>query len=230
MKALVVFSGGLDSTVCLAKAVEKHGNNEVMALSMIYGQKHSKELECAGKVAEHYGVQHRILDMTEIFKDSECTLLSKTRGDIPVGSYEEQQKGNVGHPVSTYVPFRNALFVSVAVSIALSNGCCEVYYGIHQDDSEHEAYPDCSVKFHESMSKAVYEGSGHQIMLVAPYVSSHKSDIVADGLRMGVPFELTWSCYKGGERPCGKCGTCIDRRKAFEANGVEDPLEAMYEN
>lgn len=228
MKALVVLSGGLDSTVCLAKAVEKHGAKEVMALTVIYGQKHSRELISAEKVVKYYGVKWRVLDLGEIFKDSECSLLSHSHSDIPLGSYESQQKGKDGKPVSTYVPFRNGLFVSVAVSIALSNGCSEVYYGIHQDDSAHEAYPDCSRAFHESMNEAVRQGTGGQIKIVAPYVNGYKKDIVADGIRMSVPFELTWSCYYGGEKPCGRCGTCIDRKEAFERNGVKDPLE--YEN
>ena len=122
------------------------------------------------------------------------------------------------------MPFRNGLFLSAAASIALEYECNEIYYGPHADDAAGNAYPDCSVEFNESMNLAVYLGSGRKVRLVAPFVDKTKKDIVAEGLRLGVPYELTWSCYDGGEKPCHKCGTCIDREAAFAANSVVDPL------
>ena len=107
--------------------------------------------------------------------------------------------------------------------MALSLDCRCVYYGAHRDDAAGAAYPDCSTDFFKSMDRAVYEGSGRALRIEAPFIDKNKAQVVAEGLRLGVPYELTWSCYQGGERPCGVCGTCIDRRRAFEANGVSDP-------
>lgn len=124
--------------------------------------------------------------------------------------------------MSTYVPFRNGLFLSSAASMALSLGCSTVYYGAHHDDWAGNAYPDCSLEFVEAMNRAIVEGTGGELCLEAPFVTWAKADIVREGLALGVPYELTWSCYEGGEAPCGRCATCLDRAAAFAANGVED--------
>ena len=223
MKALVLFSGGLDSTTCLALAVEKYGKDEVLALSISYGQKHRKEIEAAQAVAAYYGVKLRTLDLAEIFAGSDCTLLQGSGGEIPKESYAEQLAGTDGKPVSTYVPFRNGLFLSSAASIALSNGCEIIYYGAHSDDAAGNAYPDCSADFNNAMNTAIFLGSGKQLRIEAPFVSKTKADVVAEGLRLHAPYHLTWSCYEGGEKPCGLCGTCRDRAAAFAANGIADP-------
>ena len=223
MKALVLFSGGVDSTTCLAIAVDKYGADEVLALSLYYGQKHSRELEAARKIAAHYGVKHKELDLALIFADSDCTLLKGSEGEIPKESYAEQLEKTDGKPVSTYVPFRNGLFLASAASIALSNGCGEIYYGAHSDDAAGNAYPDCSSDFNDAINRAIWLGSGKQLRVEAPFVGKTKADVVAEGLRLGAPYELTWSCYEGGERPCGQCGTCLDRAAAFAANGITDP-------
>ena len=149
MKALVLFSGGVDSTTCLAIAVEKYGKNNVIALSISYGQKHTKEIQAAEKIAAYYGVELKRLDLARIFEGSDCSLLSSSSEDIPKESYAEQLKKTDGKPVSTYVPFRNGLFLSCAASVALSNGCTEIYYGIHTDDAAGNAYPDCSEEFNK---------------------------------------------------------------------------------
>ena len=220
MKALILFSGGVDSTTCLALAVNKYGADEVLALSISYGQKHSKELEAAKKIAEYYKVQLRQLDLEPIFRDSDCSLLSTSESEIPKESYSEQLRHTNGKPVSTYVPFRNGLFISSAASIALSNGCSEIYYGAHSDDAAGNAYPDCSSDFNDAMNKAVFLGSGEQLRIIAPFIGLSKADVVAKGIELNVPYEMTWSCYEGGETPCGKCGTCRDRHAAFAANGL----------
>lgn len=222
-KALVLFSGGLDSSTCLAMAVEKYGAENVIALSVYYGQKHKKEIEAAKKVADYYKVERLTVDLTQIFKYSDCSLLEGSKNEIPEKSYDEQIKETNGKPVSTYVPFRNGLFISTAASVALSKGCSIIYYGAHSDDAAGSAYPDCSDEFNNAMGQAVYIGSGKQLEIKAPFVNLTKADIVKEGLRLKVPYELTWSCYEGGDKPCGKCGTCIDRAKAFEKNGVKDP-------
>ena len=223
MKALVLFSGGVDSTTCLGIAVDKYGADEVLALSVYYGQKHSKELEAAEKITDYYGVKHKKLDLALIFADSDCSLLKGSTKEIPKESYAEQLSGTNGAPVSTYVPFRNGLFLSSAASIALSNGCEVIYYGAHSDDAAGNAYPDCSSDFNEAINRAIYLGSGCELRVEAPFIGLTKTQVVKKGLELNVPYELTWSCYEGGDKPCGKCGTCLDRAAAFAANGAEDP-------
>lgn len=223
MKALVLFSGGVDSTICLGMAIEKYGVENVCALSVSYGQKHTKEIEASDKIAAYYGVEHIYLDLAKIFEYSDCSLLSHSDAEIPEESYASQLEKTDGKPVSTYVPFRNGLFLSSAASIAISKGCDVIYYGAHSDDAAGNAYPDCSDAFNNAMSDAIYIGSGEQLRIEAPFVKWTKADVVKKGLELKVPYEYTWSCYEGGDKPCGKCGTCIDRAKAFEANGVKDP-------
>jgi 7-cyano-7-deazaguanine synthase len=222
-KALVLSSGGVDSTTCLALAISEYGKENVTALALSYGQKHSKEIESARKVAAFYGVELLEMDLSKIFTYSNCSLLQHSSEEIPEESYADQISHTEGKPVSTYVPFRNGLFLSCAASIALSKECSVIYYGAHSDDAAGNAYPDCSQAFQDAMNAAIYEGSGHQCKIIAPFVGLTKADVVKKGLELGVPYELTWSCYEGGSRPCGKCATCIDRQKAFEANHVKDP-------
>jgi 7-cyano-7-deazaguanine synthase len=225
MKALVLFSGGIDSTTCLGIAIDRYGKENVTALSILYGQKHTKEIESAKAVADYYGVELISLDLSEMFRYSDCSLLSHSDKAIPKESYAQQIKKTGGTPVSTYVPFRNGLFLSSAASIALSKNCGVIFYGAHADDSAGNAYPDCSAVFNEAMNTAIFEGSGHQLKIEAPFVNFTKADVVKKGLELKVPYELTWSCYEGGDKPCGICGTCIDRKAAFEKNGIKDPAE-----
>lgn len=222
-EAMVLCSGGVDSTTCLGIAVDKYGAENVVALSIYYGQRHTKEIESADKVTEYYGVEHISLDLEKIFQYSDCSLLAHSDKEIPEESYAEQIKKTNGSPVSTYVPFRNGLFLSSAASIALSKGCEVIYYGAHSDDAAGSAYPDCSDEFNKAMNEAIYLGSGKQLKIEAPFINKTKSQVVKIGLDLKVPYEYTWSCYEGADKPCGVCGTCIDRAKAFEANGVKDP-------
>ena len=224
MKALVLSSGGVDSSTALGLAVQKYGKENVIALSVSYGQKHDREIRAAKAVADYYGVEQQFLDLSLIFQYSSCSLLQQSSEAIPEESYAEQlQKTDGAKPVSTYVPFRNGLFLSAAASIALSRDCEVIYYGAHADDAAGCAYPDCSPVFNRAMSEAVWEGTGHQLRIEAPFVNGNKADVVRTGLKIKVPYHLTWSCYEGGDRPCGKCGTCIDRAAAFAANHVKDP-------
>ena len=221
-KALVLSSGGVDSSTALAMAVDEYGTENVTALSIFYGQKHVKEIEAAQKIADYYGVRRLELDLTDMFKFSDCSLLSQNPdAEIPKESYGEQVSKTGGAPVSTYVPFRNGLFLSAAAAYAVSLGADEIFYGAHSDDAAGNAYPDCSEVFNNAMNTAIYEGTGQQVKIRAPFVGITKSEVVAMGVKLGVPFEMTWSCYEGGERPCGTCGTCRDRKAAFEANGLD---------
>ncbi|MEE0956949.1 MAG: 7-cyano-7-deazaguanine synthase QueC [Ruminococcus sp.] len=224
MNALVLFSGGVDSTTCLAMTVKRYGAENVIALSVSYGQKHIKEIKAARSIAQYYGVKHLQLDLASIFEGSDCSLLQGSESEIPKESYAQQLTKTDGAPVSTYVPFRNGLFLATAASVALSNGCGVIYYGAHSDDAAGNAYPDCSQSFNNAINEAIYIGSGKQLRVEAPFVGLTKADVVRRGLELNVPYELTWSCYEGGEKPCGVCGTCRDRMAAFEANGVTDPI------
>lgn len=225
MKILVLSSGGVDSTTCLAMAVQEAGAENVLALSIYYGQKHDREIQAARNVADHYGVQRMELDLSVIFTGSICSLLRQSDQAIPRESYADQiEKTGGAVPVSTYVPFRNGLFLSCAASVALSHGCEKIMYGAHADDAAGAAYPDCSLPFVTAMNQAIVEGTGGQLRLEAPFVSVSKAEVVRTGLKLDVPYALTWSCYEGGETPCGVCGTCIDRQTAFEKNGITDPL------
>ena len=177
-------------------AVEKYKKENVLALTAYYGQRHEKELQAARKVAAYYGVQQEEINLA--------------------------QAGGEG-TVETYVPFRNGLFLSFAAAVAVSVHAEVIYYGAHADDAAGRAYPDCTPEFEQAMNTAIYEGSGHTCHLEAPLLAWNKAGVVKEGLRLGAPYELTWSCYEGGDMPCGVCGTCRDRAAAFAANGVPDP-------
>lgn len=228
MKALVLSSGGLDSTTCVGLAVKEYGKENVITASLYYGQKHNKELECAKKVAEYYGVKHIEEDISNIMKyaSNVCSLV-KGGKEIQEGSYESQVKANDKGRVETYVPFRNGLLLSIATAYADSlfpNEEVKIYYGAHSDDNVGSAYADCSPEFTEAMNKAINIGTYNKISISSPFVNMNKAEVLKLGLELNVPYELTWSCYKGGEKQCGKCGTCIDRKKAFKENNIVDPV------
>lgn len=228
MKIVVLSSGGLDSTTCLGLAVANVGAENVVTASLFYGQKHEKELECARKVAEFYGVKHIEKDISTVMEFSNCSLLSKSTEEIKHKSYADQIEEDGEGRVSTYVPFRNGLLLSIAAAITDSlfpGEEAQIYYGAHADDAAGNAYADCSPEFAEAISNAIQIGTYGNISVVAPFINTNKAGVVKKGLELGVPYELTWSCYEGGEKACGTCGTCIDRKAAFEANGVTDPIE-----
>ena len=227
-KALVLNSGGLDSTTCVALAVKELGAENVITASLYYGQKHDKELECARNIADYYGVKHIEEDISNIMKYAKdvCTLI-KGGADIEQKSYAEQIKKNGEGRVSTYVSFRNGLLLSIATAYADSLFPGEevsIYYGAHADDAAGSAYADCSPEFAEAMDKAINIGTYGKISVERPLINLTKAEVVKTGTELDAPYDLTWSCYLGGEKQCGKCGTCIDRKKAFELNGLVDPV------
>ena len=224
LKAIVLSSGGLDSTTCLAIAVKKFGKNNVSTVSIFYGQRHARELSCARAVAEFYEVNHYEFDAAEIMKNSNSALLNTSSKSLKHSTYGEQIKKN--SRVETYVPFRNGLMLSMAASFAdsLYNGEeVEIYIGVHQDDTAGNAYPDCSAEFIKAIGDAVEIGTYGKINIVAPFLNKTKADVVKIGTELAVPYEITWSCYERGDKPCGKCATCLDRAKAFSLNGLSDP-------
>ena len=227
MKALVLSSGGIDSTTCLGLAIQKYGKENVISASLYYGQKHDKELECARKIAEYYGIRHIEDDVSGVMKYASqvCTLM-KGGKEIKHESYEDQIKEN-GF-VDSYVPFRNGLFLSIAAAYAVSlfpNMECEIYYGAHADDAAGNAYADCTPEFSKATGEAINLGTYNRVKVVSPFIDYTKAMVVRVGLDLQVPYHLTWSCYEGHEKQCGVCGTCRDRKAAFEANGVKDPVE-----
>ena len=168
------------------------------------------------------GVHQLFLGGLEVHRHHEALdQLGHFRTDH-VGAEQLAGRGGSG-TVDTYVPFRNGLFLSFAAATAISVGAEVVLYGAHADDAAGRAYPDCTPEFYAAMKAAIYEGSGHVCTMEAPFIDKNKADVVAVGLRLNAPYQFTWSCYEGKEKPCGKCGTCIDRAKAFAANGVKDP-------
>lgn len=227
-KALVLSSGGVDSTTCVGIAVNEVGSENVSTVSVFYGQKHNKELECAEKVAEFYNVKHYVLDLSNVLQYSNCSLMKNSTEEIPMMSYADQIKKNGEGKVSTYVPFRNGLMLSAVAALAQSiypNDDVDIYLGAHADDAAGRAYADCSEEFTSAMNTAIVIGTYGKVRVVAPLVNLNKAGVVKLGLSIDVPYNLTYSCYNGREKACGRCGTCIDRLNAFKANGVQDPIE-----
>lgn len=209
MASLVLFSGGVDSTTLLYEIAPV---DNVVALSFLYGQRHDKELLSAKKIADRLGVKHIKIDVTELSRMLFKGALIEEDVKVPEGYYtEESQK-------ITVVPNRNGIFVNLAIAYAITNGFNRVYYAAHSGDV---IYPDCSVLFYNALRKIA---RAWNIELEAPYIYLKKKDIVARGLKLGIPYKLTWSCYNGLDRPCLKCGTCTERTEAFYLNGVKDPL------
>lgn len=189
---------------------------EVHCLSVDYGQRHRRELEAARAICAHYGVDHRLADLralAPLFGSNALTGGVK----VPEGHYEEESMK------ATVVPNRNMLLISVATAWAVSLRAESVAYGAHGGD--HAIYPDCRPEFAEALDRAVRLADWHEVRLERPFVKMDKADIVRRGAELDVPFGLTWSCYVGGERHCGKCGTCVERKEAFRLAGVADPTD-----
>lgn len=210
---LVILSGGVDSSTCLGLAKEK--DDDVIALTFTYNQKHLKyELEASKKIAKNYDAKHIIMDVSNIFENGKSSLNSLNNLDVTTGEYKDQENPN------TEVEFRNGIFLSIATGIALQYGADEVYYGAHLDDSG-AIYADCKPEFIKTLTELIEIGSRGKVKLIAPFKDKTKSEVVSIGKKINVPYELTYSCYNGVYPPCGVCGTCIDRKKAFRENGLE---------
>jgi 7-cyano-7-deazaguanine synthase len=209
-RCVVVLSGGPDSAV-VAYWAKKQGY-QIYPITFKYGQIAQKETECAQKIAEKLGATTKIIDLSalkEIF--SGVTSLCNT--DIPLTS-------EFSPPI--IVPFRNAIFLSAAVAYAVSVGAETIFYGAHGSDEPF--YPDCRREFYEAFEKAAQLGTDQEITIQAPFSGMQKSDLIKIGTELGVPFELTWSCYLNGAKHCGKCESCVNRKKAFKEAGVSDPI------
>ncbi len=216
-KVAVLVSGGMDSVVALHAAREEY--EVVVALSFDYGSKHNhREIPLARHQAEQLGVLHEVIElafMNELFHSD----LLQSGGEIPEGHYEESNMK------ATVVPFRNGIMLAIAAGLAESRGAEGLVIAAHSGD--HAIYPDCREEFMASMGDAIELGTYGKINLIRPFISLRKEEIAARGNALGVDFAQTWSCYRGGEIHCGKCGTCVERREAFELAGLTDPTEYL---
>lgn len=218
-KAVVLHSGGIDSTVVLAQVLEQQ-ETEVTTISFRYGQLHANmELTAAFNIGEYYGIEHRIINVP-LFRGKSALM---GVAEMPRMTYEEL--AHAEGPSPTYVPFRNGTFMSLAAAFALEVEAEMIYTGVHAEDARNWAYPDCTPEFVGAMANAIYVGTYHKVRLAAPLQYMQKWEIVEKGLKLKVPFQLTVSCYEGGLVACGKCPTCVARLSAFEINEADDPIE-----
>lgn len=212
---IIVLSGGMDSVTMLYE----FASEIKVAVSFDYGSKHNaKEIPFAALHCQQLGIQHIVIPldfMTRYFKSS----LLMGGEDIPEGNYDDENMK------STVVPFRNGIMLSVAAGLAESHGLKRLFIANHFGD--HAIYPDCRAGFIKAMSEAVSEGTYEHIRIEAPYTGISKTDIAKRGAKLGINYAETWSCYKGGEKHCGKCGTCMERKEAFREAGLTDPT--IYE-
>lgn len=234
-KAYVLLSGGIDSSTCLAIAVKDVGAPNVTAISIGYGQRHHKEISCALEVCKYFAVAHEEHELLGVPK----VMLTDPSVSVPNISYQD-----IVGVSPTYVPFRNGQLLSKVAGIAahrvevlnkqISNydvlttedpWTGSIYFGAHAEDAAGDAYPDCRLDFVGAMGAAIYIGTYHSVRLRAPLIEMFKVDIIRKGVQLGVPYHLTWSCYKGEELHCGVCPTCRARRNAFHDCSISDPTE-----
>jgi len=211
---VVVLSGGLDSTVLLGHLLEQ--GYYCRAMSVDYGQRHRRELGSAARVAKFYDVTHDVIDLSSLGHCLVGSALTDARVDVPRGHYEDASMK------TTVVPNRNMVLLSVALSIAASANLHGVAYGAHAGD--HAIYPDCRPVFVDAMRSAAQVCHYNRLHISAPLVDLDKGDIVRLGLEIEAPLQMTWTCYNGGDDPCGQCGSCVERAEAFADNGIPDPL------
>ncbi len=214
-KAVVIFSGGLDSTVLVYYL--KNLGYQLVALSFFYGQKHQKELKCAELTCEKLNIPHVFFDISLPLKQfGSYSALLNPDVEMPKEHYtNETQK-------QTVVPNRNMIMLSFAIGYAETHEIGKVFYAPHKND--YTIYPDCRKEFVYPLSQAAIKATYTGVRVLAPFVNKYKSDLVAIGAKLKVPFEDTFSCYEGKEKPCGRCGTCQERLEAFEKNNLKDPL------
>jgi 7-cyano-7-deazaguanine synthase len=215
-KAFVLLSGGVDSSTCLAIARQRY--DVVEAIGMDYGQRHKKEMDYARNLCKFYGIEQTILNLG----DQPQSMLTNPNAEVPNISYKD-----IVGVSPTYVHFRNGQMISKIAAYASSrladNDQGIVVIGTHAEDAAGDAYPDCRLDFVGAMAAAVYIGTYHKVRLSAPLIELFKWQIVEWGDKLGVPYEMTWSCYKGEDMHCGICPTCRARKEAFRDAGVDDP-------
>lgn len=216
MKVVALHSGGMDSTTLLYWLISQ--GHEVVALSFNYMQRHKKELNFAMETVSLLGINRVVIDLGMMLKYcAPHSSLTNPRVDVPHGHYEDESMK------VTVVPGRNLVMLSIAAAYASGNGHEAVALAAHAGD--HAIYPDCRPAFLEAVQRTYIEGFDPSLEFITPWAYNSKADIAKEGSFLGVPYELTWSCYEGKELHCGKCGTCVERIEAFKLAGVEDPTE-----
>lgn len=214
--SVLIYSGGVDSTTMLYEFRDRIA----VALSFHYGSNHNdKELAFARLHCERLGIKHIVISLDFIGKMFHSSLLEGA-DKIPEGNYDDENMR------STVVPFRNGIMLSVAAGLAESEGLRYVMMANHAGD--HAIYPDCRPGFVKAMNEAIKNGTYEGIEIDAPYTGLTKADIARRGKDLGINYAETWSCYKGGEHHCGKCGTCQERKQAFREAGIDD--KTIYDN
>lgn len=216
-KAVVLLSGGLDSTVLLYSAIERYGRDNVRTLTVDYGQRHHKETYFAQEIADINSVPYEQCNLRHLHRV--INKGSQTGVEpVPDGHYTDQSMK------TTIVPNRNAIMLSIAVGHAIARDFNLVLFAAHSGD--HAIYPDCRDEFVTQFDRAMqFANEWNPVKVVAPFTHLSKTDIVKFGADLKVPFALTWSCYKGGDVHCGTCGTCTERKEAFKLANVEDPTQ-----
>lgn len=213
MKTVLLCSGGMDSAVLLWHL--RNEGRELLAMGVHYGQRHEKEIEAARSLCSSVSVEFRVADLRGIASFLSGSALTSADVEVPSGHYTDESMKQ------TIVPNRNMIMISVATAWALSSGADSVAYAAHAGD--HVIYPDCRPQFVEALAGAIQLSDWKPIRLEAPFVHLSKSDICRRGGELGVPFDRTWSCYRGGNEHCGTCGTCVERKEAFLLADMIDP-------
>jgi len=213
MKTVLIYSGGLDSSVLLYHL--RAAGHEIHALSVDYGQRHRCELDCAAQLCAKLQIKNPVADLSGLQPLLAGSSLTSPEIEVAEGHYTEENMK------STVVPNRNMILLAIATGHALSIQATQIAYAAHSGD--HAIYPDCRNEFADAMATAIELADWEKVELSRPFVNWTKADIVRRGAELGLPFEQTWSCYKGGELHCGRCGTCIERREAFDLAKVNDP-------
>ena len=219
-KVVAIYSGGMDSTVLLYHL--RFQGYDVRALSVDYGQRHIKELDCARTICRVIGIPHEVADLRGITHLLKGSSLTDADVEVPEGHYAEESMK------ATVVPNRNMIMLSVAIGYVISLKAQFVAYGAHAGD--HTIYPDCRPEFAAAINTVALLADWHQVELLRPFIRLTKAEIAKRGAELNVPFELTWSCYKGGEHHCGLCGTCVERAEAFKMAGLQDPTDYDVEH
>lgn len=225
MKAVVLLSGGMDSCVCVAIARERHGAGNVALLHAMYGQRtEARERQAFEDIAGFYGIEERLVVRLEHFRAIGGSALTDARIGVPENKLGAGTPGPEGAIPVTYVPFRNAHFLSVGVSWAEAMGAGAIYIGAVAEDSS--GYPDCRPEYYRVFQELIRVGTKPEtwIEMVTPVIGMKKSEILRRGRELGAPLHLTWSCYQGEELACGKCDSCLLRLRAFAEAGIADPI------
>jgi len=216
MTMLVVLSGGMDSVTALAHTATMYG--ETHALTVNYGQRHAREIEAATYQAERWASRHDVVDLTDVGDLLSGSALTDTV-NVPEGHYSDASMS------ATVVPNRNAILSNVAAGVAVARKLDGIVLGVHSGD--HPIYPDCRPEFVTALQIMldVANDGYHRVRVEAPFLNTDKAGILRVGVALGVDYSHTWTCYKGEDRACGKCGSCVERLEAFDLIGVTDPLE-----